>query len=174
MVDEVGGVVTCVLLDQVELQLNVFPGGDVVVVEVRRVCGVKSVSHVDTVQPHLVGVGWGTVPETALGCARPAVQLVPVPVGGDLVLGLLAAALVPPVENVVAHTDIVQGVVCVVVASDSSIGRDKGRHGTTCILEQILIVVHGSDLLDTLKCNRGNVGVTNDLVLGQERRSHPC
>ena len=99
------------LLDQIELQHDVVPRGDVVGLEVRGICSVELVGHVDAVEPHLVRVRWGTMPEASLGIAWEAVELSAQGRGCDLVLFLFAASLVPEVKHVVTGTNVVQGVV---------------------------------------------------------------
>jgi hypothetical protein len=113
------------------------------------------------------------VPEATRCCARPAVELVTVAVGRDFVAGVVAAALIPPVEDVVAHADVIQRVVGVVVAGDGTVGGDQRRDGAARVLEELLIVVGCADLLDALECDRGHVSVANHLVFREKRGGHP-
>ncbi|KZL79280.1 hypothetical protein CI238_07545, partial [Colletotrichum incanum] len=122
VVEEVGGVVAGVSVNDVELVDNVVPGGGVLAVEEGGPLSVEGVGHEDAVEPHLVVVVGAAVEEAALRRARVAVQLVADGLGGSLVL-LLAGTLVPP-EDVVTNAVLVQGVLGRLPVKDATVGED--------------------------------------------------
>ncbi|GKT41299.1 uncharacterized protein ColSpa_01480 [Colletotrichum spaethianum] len=122
VIEQVGGVVAGVGVNDVELVDNVVPGGGVLAVEEGSPLGVEGVGHEDAVEPHLVVVVGAAVEEAALRGARVAVQLVADGLGGNLVL-LLASTLVPP-EDVVTNAVLVQGVLGRLPVKNAAVGED--------------------------------------------------
>lgn len=73
-------------LDQVILEDDIVPGSLVVRLEPAGVLCIVVGSHVDSIQPHLVGVGRLSVPEAAILVARREIELLAESVRGNLIL----------------------------------------------------------------------------------------
>jgi len=73
-------------LDQVILEDDIVPGSLVIRLEPAGVLCVVVGRHVDSIQPHLVGVSRLSVPEAAILIARREIELLAESVCGDLIL----------------------------------------------------------------------------------------
>ncbi|KAI6774982.1 hypothetical protein HG530_001740 [Fusarium avenaceum] len=160
------------LLDLVPLENNIIPGGVVLGVELRGPDSVEGVSHEDAIEPHLVRVGGGSVPEATGRGPGLLVDPVTDEVGSLLVL-LLTGAPVPP-EKVQTDAVVVEGVLGQVVVVDSAVGGNNKVHLVAVPVDEGLVLGQLDGSLVTLEDDSASVPVRSLglVVVADPRVSH--